>query len=56
MGDRGAVAYLVGEVNRGLEYIFIMMNAARHAVVSKVTGLPTVPISRPGLFAGADSR
>ena len=30
--DRGAVAYLVGEVNRGLEYMFIMMNAARHAV------------------------
>lgn len=30
-GD-GAVAYLVGEENRGLEYMFIMMNAARYAV------------------------
>ncbi|HEX5209999.1 MAG TPA: acyl-CoA dehydrogenase [Steroidobacteraceae bacterium] len=28
----GAVAYLVGEPNRGLEYMFIMMNTARLAV------------------------
>jgi len=28
----GAVGYLVGEVNRGLEYMFIMMNAARFSV------------------------
>ncbi len=28
----GAVAYLVGQENRGLEYMFIMMNAARYAV------------------------
>jgi len=28
----GAVAYLVGEEKRGLEYMFIMMNAARFAV------------------------
>src|SRR5207249_10881639 len=27
-----AVGYLVGEENRGLEYMFIMMNAARVAV------------------------
>ncbi|PTB16826.1 acyl-CoA dehydrogenase [Trinickia symbiotica] len=32
-GDHGgAVGYLVGEVNCGLEYMFIMMNAARFAV------------------------
>jgi 3-(methylthio)propanoyl-CoA dehydrogenase len=32
-GDReGAIGYLVGEANRGLEYMFIMMNAARLAV------------------------
>jgi alkylation response protein AidB-like acyl-CoA dehydrogenase len=32
-GDHGgAVGELVGEVNRGLEYMFIMMNAARFAV------------------------
>jgi 3-(methylthio)propanoyl-CoA dehydrogenase len=30
--DKGAVGYLVGEPNRGLEYMFIMMNAARLAV------------------------
>ncbi|WP_427183599.1 acyl-CoA dehydrogenase [Bordetella bronchialis] len=28
----GAVGHLVGEENRGLEYMFIMMNAARYAV------------------------
>jgi acyl-CoA dehydrogenase len=33
LGDRdGAVGYLVGEANRGLEYMFIMMNAARLSV------------------------
>jgi alkylation response protein AidB-like acyl-CoA dehydrogenase len=32
-GDKGgAVGYLVGEENRGLEYMFIMMNSARYAV------------------------
>ena len=32
-GDRGgAVGYLVGQENRGLEYMFIMMNAARFGV------------------------
>ena len=32
-GDNGgAIGYLVGEENRGLEYMFIMMNAARFAV------------------------
>jgi alkylation response protein AidB-like acyl-CoA dehydrogenase len=28
----GAVGHLIGEENRGLEYMFIMMNAARYAV------------------------
>lgn len=32
-GDNGgAVGYIVGQENRGLEYMFIMMNAARYAV------------------------
>ncbi len=32
-GDNGgAVGYMVGQENRGLEYMFIMMNAARYAV------------------------
>ena len=40
-GDNGgATGYLVGEPNRGLEYMFIMMNAARFAV-----GLQGVAIS-----------
>jgi alkylation response protein AidB-like acyl-CoA dehydrogenase len=30
-GD-GAIGYLVGEANRGLEYMFVMMNAARFSV------------------------
>jgi len=36
----GAIGYLVGEENRGLEYMFIMMNAARFAV-----GLEGVAVS-----------
>jgi alkylation response protein AidB-like acyl-CoA dehydrogenase len=32
-GDKGgATGYIVGDENRGLEYMFIMMNAARYAV------------------------
>ncbi len=32
-GDKGGAAgYLIGQENRGLEYMFIMMNAARYAV------------------------
>jgi alkylation response protein AidB-like acyl-CoA dehydrogenase len=32
-GDNGgAIGYLVGQENRGLEYMFIMMNAARYGV------------------------
>ncbi len=30
--DGGAEGYLVGEENRGIEYIFTMMNNARHAI------------------------
>jgi len=36
----GAIGYLVGQENRGLEYMFIMMNAARFAV-----GLEGIAIS-----------
>ena len=31
-GENGAVGYLVGEENRGLEYMFVMMNVARFGV------------------------
>jgi acyl-CoA dehydrogenase len=30
--ERGAVGYLVGKANKGLEYMFVMMNAARLSV------------------------
>jgi len=35
----GAVGYLVGDENRGLEYMFIMMNSARFAVGLEGIGL-----------------
>ncbi|KIG04436.1 Butyryl-CoA dehydrogenase [Burkholderia sp. MR1] len=39
-GDHGgAIGYLVGEENRGLEYMFIMMNAARFAVGMQGVGV-----------------
>jgi alkylation response protein AidB-like acyl-CoA dehydrogenase len=39
-GDEGgAIGYLVGEENRGLEYMFIMMNAARFGVGMEGVGL-----------------
>ncbi|MEG2900834.1 MAG: acyl-CoA dehydrogenase [Massilia sp.] len=39
-GDNGgAIGYLVGEENRGLEYMFIMMNAARFGVGIQGVGL-----------------
>ena len=39
-GDHGgAVGYLIGEENHGLEYMFIMMNAARFAVGMQGVGI-----------------
>ncbi|WNC90692.1 acyl-CoA dehydrogenase [Paraburkholderia sp. FT54] len=39
-GDHGgAVGHLIGEENRGLEYMFIMMNAARFAVGMQGVGI-----------------
>jgi alkylation response protein AidB-like acyl-CoA dehydrogenase len=39
-GDRGgAIGHLIGEENRGLEYMFIMMNAARFAVGMQGVGV-----------------
>jgi 3-(methylthio)propanoyl-CoA dehydrogenase len=35
----GAIGYLVGEENRGLEYMFVMMNAARYDVGMQGIGL-----------------
>ena len=40
LGDKGgALGWLVGEENRGIEYMFIMMNAARYAVGLQGIGL-----------------
>src|SRR5262249_33184056 len=39
-GDReGAIAYLIGQPNRGLEYMFIMMNEARFMVGLQGVGI-----------------
>ncbi len=37
--NEGAKGWLVGEVNRGLEYMFVMMNAARYSVGLEGVGL-----------------
>ncbi len=47
-GDEGgAVGYLVGEENRGLEYMFIMMNAARFAVGMQGVAIADRAINKP---------
>jgi alkylation response protein AidB-like acyl-CoA dehydrogenase len=47
-GDHGgAIGYLVGEENRGLEYMFIMMNAARFGVGMQGSAWPSARTRRP---------
>ena len=43
----GAIGYLVGEENRGLEYMFIMMNAARYDVGVQGIGVSERATSTP---------
>ena len=51
-GDKeGAIGYLIGEENRGLEYMFIMMNAARFAV-----GMEGVAVAEARVPEGARLR
>ncbi len=51
-GDAGgAIGYLVGEENRGLEYMFIMMNAARFAVGIEGIGLSERAYQRAAAYA-----
>jgi 3-(methylthio)propanoyl-CoA dehydrogenase len=51
-GDAGgAVAFLVGEANRGLEYMFIMMNAARLAMGFQGVGLAEQALQRASAWA-----
>src|SRR5579864_9027439 len=51
-GDSGgAVGYLIGEENRGLEYMFIMMNQARFSVGMEGVGLSERACQRAVAFA-----
>jgi alkylation response protein AidB-like acyl-CoA dehydrogenase len=51
-GDHGgATGYLVGEENRGLEYMFIMMNLARFSVGMEGVGIAERAYQRASAFA-----
>ena len=50
-GQGGAQAHLVGEANRGLEYMFIMMNAARLSVGIQGIGLAELALQQAGNWA-----
>jgi alkylation response protein AidB-like acyl-CoA dehydrogenase len=51
-GDHGgAVGYVVGEENRGLEYMFIMMNLARFSVGMEGVGISERAYQRAAAFA-----
>jgi alkylation response protein AidB-like acyl-CoA dehydrogenase len=47
----GAVGYLVGEENRGLEYMFIMMNLARFSVGMEGVGIAERAYQRASAYA-----
>ena len=48
----GAVGYLVGQENRGLEYMFIMMNAARYAVGIQGVAVSERALQQADAYAG----
>jgi alkylation response protein AidB-like acyl-CoA dehydrogenase len=51
-GDAGgALGYLVGAPHRGLEYMFIMMNAARLSVGVQGVGLSELALQQAGVWA-----
>lgn len=51
-GDHtGAVGYLVGQENRGLEYMFIMMNAARYGVGVQGIAIAQMAYQKAATFA-----
>lgn len=53
-GDReGAIGYLLGEANRGLEYMFVMMNAARLAVGVQGIGMSERALQQASAWAHA---
>jgi hypothetical protein len=41
------MGYVIGELNRGLQYMFIMMNAARFASAFRASAWPSAPTSKP---------
>jgi len=47
----GAVGYLVGQENRGLEYMFIMMNAARYGVGVQGIAIAQMAYQKAAAFA-----
>ena len=47
----GAIGYLVGEENRGLEYMFIMMNLARFSVGMEGVGISERAYQRAAAYA-----
>ena len=47
----GAIGYLVGEENRGLEYMFVMMNSARFAVGMQGVALAERAYQKAAAFA-----
>lgn len=49
--DGGATGYVVGEVNRGLEYMFVMMNLARFGVGLQGIGIAERAYQRAVAFA-----
>ncbi len=51
-GDgQGAVGYLVGEENRGLEYMFIMMNRERHMCGVQAIGVAEMALQHATAYA-----
>ena len=51
LGGAGAVGQIVGQENRGLEYMFIMMNAARYAVGMQGIAVAERAYQRAAAFA-----
>jgi len=47
----GAIGYLVGEENRGLEYMFVMMNAARYDVGLQGIGVSEIAYQKAVAYA-----
>ncbi len=51
VGEGGALGYLVGEENRGLEYMFITMNAARFAIGLQGVGISELALQKAEAYA-----